>query len=446
MSTLSYLDALILGVVEGLTEFLPVSSTGHLTITEKLLGLKVDDPGVTAYTAIIQLGAIVATLLYFWRDIVRLAGRLGGWSAQRRGPGPTTTTSWPGPSSSARSRSGIVGFVAQGRHQRPAAQPLGRRGRPHRCGAWSMWLAESRHAMLDRRGEQRGEGSVTLHGRPGHRPRAVHGPRAGRLPLRRDDLGRAVPRARPGDRDPAVVLHGHPSPHRGGPVRGGARAVPPEAARRRARWASASSCPSSWPTPRSPGCCGSSATNKITAFVWYRVAARRRPGRARRRHGVGPGSATVECASCPPACSSVTATPAPTVEGILAGRLPGIHLTEAGPEQAAAAGREARRAAASRGSSRSPLERCVETADAARGGRRASTLSRGATTCWSAPTARGPAGRSPSSPRSRCGPPCRTTRWTARFPDDETYAAESLSGDGAAGRRRRSAGSTREVA
>src|SRR5205823_5889568 len=67
---LSYLDALVLGIVEGLTEFLPVSSTGHLTITEKLLGLHVDDAGVTAYTAIIQLGAIVATLLFFWRDIV----------------------------------------------------------------------------------------------------------------------------------------------------------------------------------------------------------------------------------------------------------------------------------------------------------------------------------------------------------------------------------------
>ena len=58
MADLSYLDAVILGVVEGLTEYLPVSSTGHLTITEKLLGLEVDDPAVTAYTAVIQLGAI----------------------------------------------------------------------------------------------------------------------------------------------------------------------------------------------------------------------------------------------------------------------------------------------------------------------------------------------------------------------------------------------------
>ncbi len=73
MSDLSYVQSVVLGVVEGLTEFLPVSSTGHLTITEKLLGLQVDAPEVTAYTAIIQLGAIAATLVYFFRDIVRLA-------------------------------------------------------------------------------------------------------------------------------------------------------------------------------------------------------------------------------------------------------------------------------------------------------------------------------------------------------------------------------------
>ena len=62
-------DATILGIVEGLTEFLPVSSTGHLTIAEKLLGLKIDDPSVTAFTAIIQTGAILAVIVYFRRDI-----------------------------------------------------------------------------------------------------------------------------------------------------------------------------------------------------------------------------------------------------------------------------------------------------------------------------------------------------------------------------------------
>ena len=69
---LSYFDAIVLGIVEGLTEFLPVSSTGHLTIAEKLLHLPIDAPAVTAYTAIIQLGAIAATLIYFLRKIVRL--------------------------------------------------------------------------------------------------------------------------------------------------------------------------------------------------------------------------------------------------------------------------------------------------------------------------------------------------------------------------------------
>jgi len=68
-----YLQAVILGIVEGLTEFLPVSSTGHLTITEKILGLKIDDTAVTAYTAVIQMGAILAVILYFRSDIVRIA-------------------------------------------------------------------------------------------------------------------------------------------------------------------------------------------------------------------------------------------------------------------------------------------------------------------------------------------------------------------------------------
>jgi undecaprenyl-diphosphatase len=66
-------DSIILGIVEGLTEFLPVSSTGHLTIVSKMLGLKIDDPAVTGFTAVIQVGAIAAVVLYFWKDIQRIA-------------------------------------------------------------------------------------------------------------------------------------------------------------------------------------------------------------------------------------------------------------------------------------------------------------------------------------------------------------------------------------
>jgi undecaprenyl-diphosphatase len=71
-------EAILLGVIEGITEFLPVSSTGHLTITEKLLGHRIDDPSITAFTAIIQTGAVLATLLYFRKDIYQI---VSGWLA-----------------------------------------------------------------------------------------------------------------------------------------------------------------------------------------------------------------------------------------------------------------------------------------------------------------------------------------------------------------------------
>lgn len=81
---MSWLEAVLLGAVEGFTEFLPVSSTGHLTILERLLGYSTDDPDITAFTAIIQVGAVAATLLYLRRDIVRL---LAAWFRGLRDPG-----------------------------------------------------------------------------------------------------------------------------------------------------------------------------------------------------------------------------------------------------------------------------------------------------------------------------------------------------------------------
>jgi len=71
-ASIGYPDAILLGVVEGVTEFLPISSTGHLTVVESIRSLPVDDAAVTAFTAIIQFGAIVATFVYFRSDIARL--------------------------------------------------------------------------------------------------------------------------------------------------------------------------------------------------------------------------------------------------------------------------------------------------------------------------------------------------------------------------------------
>jgi undecaprenyl-diphosphatase len=69
---MSIWEAIVLGIVEGLTEFLPVSSTGHLTIASKLLGQSIDDPSITGFTAVIQAGAIAAVIFYFWRDLSRV--------------------------------------------------------------------------------------------------------------------------------------------------------------------------------------------------------------------------------------------------------------------------------------------------------------------------------------------------------------------------------------
>ena len=81
---MSLFEAIVLGIVQGLTEFLPISSTGHLRIVPAFAGW--DDPG-SAFTAVIQLGTTVAVLIYFREDLWRIAQ---AWlrSFRRRGPTP----------------------------------------------------------------------------------------------------------------------------------------------------------------------------------------------------------------------------------------------------------------------------------------------------------------------------------------------------------------------
>ena len=85
---MSILHAIILGIIEGITEFLPISSTGHLTIAEKLLGYQIEDPALTAFTAFIQVGATLATVLYFRSDLWRVA--TGWWRGITGGAKNTT--------------------------------------------------------------------------------------------------------------------------------------------------------------------------------------------------------------------------------------------------------------------------------------------------------------------------------------------------------------------
>jgi len=65
----SYLLSLLLGIIEGLTEFLPVSSTAHLRISEALLGIDLSSGYWKMYTIVIQLGAILCLPIYFWPRI-----------------------------------------------------------------------------------------------------------------------------------------------------------------------------------------------------------------------------------------------------------------------------------------------------------------------------------------------------------------------------------------
>jgi undecaprenyl-diphosphatase len=70
---LNAFDALVLGIVQGLTEFLPISSSAHVQIAQQLLGLgNIPKPQITAFIATIQLGTEAAVLIYFWKDILRI--------------------------------------------------------------------------------------------------------------------------------------------------------------------------------------------------------------------------------------------------------------------------------------------------------------------------------------------------------------------------------------
>jgi undecaprenyl-diphosphatase len=71
--SISSLQAAAYGLVQGLTEFLPISSTAHLRLLQAWMNPHVDQKGFTAFTAVIQLGTVLAVVLFFWRELLHVA-------------------------------------------------------------------------------------------------------------------------------------------------------------------------------------------------------------------------------------------------------------------------------------------------------------------------------------------------------------------------------------
>ena len=210
---MNWLHAILLGIVEGITEFLPVSSTGHLNIVEKLLGYEINSAGMTAFTAVIQVGAIIAAIIYFWADIVRIVTAwFRGLSNKQARRDPDYTLGWGIILGSI--PVAVVGLLLK-RFIEESVRSLW-----VIAGAliiWSavMWLADRQQNLT------KGMKDVTVKDAPHHR--CVPGPVAGaprHLPLRGNDLRRPVPQVRSGDGHAPVLLHGDSVPGCGRPAGG----------------------------------------------------------------------------------------------------------------------------------------------------------------------------------------------------------------------------------
>ena len=203
---MSWFESLILGLVQGLTEFLPVSSSAHLRLTAAFAGWQ--DPGA-AFTAITQIGTEAAVLIYFRKDIGRIISAWFRSLADKAMRGATTTPRWAGWSSSARSRSACSGVTLKDQIEGPF--------RDLRITATMLIVVGVVIGIADRlaaRDENGGRHraakqrktieSAERQGRPDLRLLPGHGPDPRRLPLRAPRSAAACSWATPARRRPAT--------------------------------------------------------------------------------------------------------------------------------------------------------------------------------------------------------------------------------------------------
>lgn len=90
---MNFFEAIILGLVQGLTEFLPISSSAHVQLAHSLFGIEHPKEQLTAFIATIQLGTEAAVLIFFWKDITRI---LSAWfkTGFSKSPAPDAKLGW----------------------------------------------------------------------------------------------------------------------------------------------------------------------------------------------------------------------------------------------------------------------------------------------------------------------------------------------------------------
>ena len=271
-------QALIMGIVQGLTEFLPVSSSGHLVIVPHLLGWT--DPFITslAFSVMLHLGTLVALLVYFWRDWLAIvpAGLATIRDRSFRGD-PNRQLAWL-----------LVVATIPAADRRADPQRHARGGGPDGRGRGDRAGRRRRDPVAG--GPGRAQGRRASSGSRSRSPSRIGIAQAialvpGISRVRDEHLGRPVRRADPRGGGPVQLPDGDPGHRRGGALRGpqpvtGDAGVA-VAGRRRSWWAWSRR---SWPAwPRSTSCC---ATSGRRSYLRLRgravVSGGRRPRRVPR--------------------------------------------------------------------------------------------------------------------------------------------------------------------